>query len=219
MCTNYWEFIRIYAHVRAYVLLFERLALITCRWRGIEWAFIDSSRPSCQSRTWLRPRHTRFDRSSWWSCLAYARTREDIVELPRTLYESSTGAWPDIIWTTPRTINIQNTRVCRARYKTRAPPGPGWHLAGATTADYTRDRSKRGRSPTTCPRNNRRRSILDNTLVVRSRLEHTRAFVYSGHSTHLTRLTHCRKWKKFAAASRGADSLRSSRCFSSYRVP
>lgn len=74
--------------------------------------------------------------------------------------------------------------------------------------DYARDRSERGRSPTTCPRNNRRRSILDNTLIVRSRLEHTRAFVYSEHSTHLTRLTHCRKWKKLAATSRGSDATR-----------
>jgi len=36
-----------------------------------------------------------------------------------------------------------------------------------------------------------------------------RSCTYSGHSTYLMRLTHCRKWKKFAAASRGATRLAS----------
>jgi len=89
----------LYAHVRAYVLLFECLALITYRWRGIGQAFIDSSRAFCQWWIWQRPRIrdsiVARDRVS----RMFEHARISSRELPRTLYKSFVGTWPDI-WTT-----------------------------------------------------------------------------------------------------------------------
>jgi len=152
----------IYAHTRA-CLLFERLVLITHRWLGIGRTSIYQE-PSLSIESDEKPSRSRFsmvarDRVA----RIFERTRTPFLANSLGLFTNRSRMPDPDIWTTLPTINIQSTRSAR-RYKTALRwAGLTFSWCAPASADYVMDRSKRGRSPATCPRNNRRRSILDNT--------------------------------------------------------
>lgn len=193
MCTNYWEFI--YESTRTHACLLARTSRINyaplTRDRCGHLSRFIKTRPV--NRIWQKPSRSRFR-----SCLA-DEAGASSQKFPRTLDKSLANVRLDI-WDHPvrRLIFKVHGHVARDVIKPRSAwAGLTFSRCAPAAADYARDLARSvGDLPATCPRNNRRRSILDNTRR-RTLSPWTHAQVCSRTTPgYLTHLTHCRKWKK-----------------------